>query len=407
MSKPLEGIRILDFSQFLSGPMCTLLLSDFGAEVIKIENPPLGDNTRYGPYIDQEVSSHYAMRNRGKKSIVLNMKNEEHKMLFLKLAETADAVVDNYKPGTMEKFGITYELLKEINPKIVFTSISGYGQTGPYASRAAFDQTVQAESGIMSITGEEGGAPMKCGASVADVAGGLSACIGTLMGIYDAQRTGCGRRIDVSMMDSLVFALENQFTTYLRTGENPKPRGNHTVSAAPSGAFRCKDGQRLMVTVTTDTQWEKFCEALGKREWQKKEEWASKEKRIENHQALEKEVSRVFSSLSCEDLEKKLLDHKCIFGRVNDFEAVKNHPQVKYRQTFVNAVFPNGIMFQVPGNPIHMSGMERQTEYSAATLGYHTFEVLKETAEEEKLHRLFDPVLKEVREAEKKVYEKS
>lgn len=407
MSKPLEGIRILDFSQFLSGPMCTLLLSDFGAEVIKIENPPLGDNTRYGPYIDQEVSSHYAMRNRGKKSIVLNMKNEEHKKLFLKLAETADAVVDNYKPGTMEKFGITYDLLRELNPKIIFTSISGYGQTGPYASHAAFDQTVQAESGMMSITGEEGGAPMKCGASVADVSGGLSACIGTLMGIYDAQRTGRGRRIDVSMMDSLVFGLEDQFSSYLRTGEVPKPQGNHMVSAAPSGAYRCKDGQRLMVTVTTDEQWKNFCEALEKNEWKQKKEWASREQRVADQQTLDAQVSRVFASLSCDELEKKLLEKKCICGKVNDFEAVKNHPQVKHRQTFVNATFPNGVAFQVPGNPIHMSGMERQTEYSAATLGHHTFEVLSEVADEETLHRLFDPVLKAVREAEKKVYDQS
>lgn len=407
MSKPLEGIRILDFSQFLSGPMCTLLLSDFGAEVIKIENPPLGDNTRYGPYIDREVSSHYAMRNRGKKSIVLNMKNEEHKKLFLKLAKTADAVVDNYKPGTMEKFGITYELLKEINPKIVFTSISGYGQTGPYASHAAFDQTVQAESGVMSITGEEGGAPMKCGASVADVSGGLSACIGTLMGIYDAQQTGRGRRIDVSMMDSLVFGLENQFSSYLRTGEVPKPKGNRTEAAAPSGAYRCRDGQRLMVTVTTDAQWENFCEALGKQEWLQKKQWASRERRMEAHQELDRQVSRVFLSLTCDELEKKLLDKKCICGRVNDFEAVKNHPQVKHRQTFVNAAFSNGVTFQVPGNPIHMSGMERQTEFSAATLGEHTFEVLREAADEETLHRLFDSVLKEARKAEKKIYEQS
>lgn len=407
MGKPLEGIRILDFSQFLSGPMCTLLLSDFGAEVIKIENPPLGDNTRYGPYIDQEVSSHYAMRNRGKKSIVLNMKNEEHKKLFLKLVETADAVVDNYKPGTMEKFGITYEVLKAINPRIVFTSISGYGQTGPYASHAAFDQTVQAESGMMSITGEEDGAAMKCGASVADVSGGLSACVGTLMGIYDAQQTGYGRRIDVSMMDSLVFGLENRFSSYLRTGKVPKPRGNHTENAAPSGAYRCKDGQRLMVTVTTDAQWKSFCEALDKKEWLQKKEWSTREQRVQEYQALDEQVSSVFAALSCDELEKRLLEKKCICGRVNDFEAVKNHPQVKHRRTFVNAAFPNGVTFQVPGNPIHMSGMERQTEYSAATLGHHTFEVLSEVADEETLHRLFDPVLKEVREAEKKIYDQS
>lgn len=328
VEKPLEGIRILDFTQFLSGPLCTLLLSDFGAEVVKIENPPLGDNTRYGPYIEKEASSHYAMRNRGKKSIVLNMKNEEHKKLFWILAKDADVVVDNYKPGTMEKFGITWEKLKEINPGIVFTSISGYGQSGPYADHAAFDQSVQAESGIMSITGGKEGSPLKCGASIADVSGGLAACIGTLMGIYDAVTTGQGRRVDVSMMDALVFSLGTRFSEYMRTGDLP------TAEENPGG-------------------------------------------------------------------DPDLMES------VNDFKAVSDHEQLKYRKLFVNAEFPNGVTFQVPGNPIHMSGMERKTEYFAAPLGYYTFEVLEKAADADTVHELFDPVLREVREEEKKIYEKS
>ncbi len=317
----LEGVRILDFTQFLSGPLCTLLLSDFGAEVIKIENPPLGDNTRYGPYIEKGVSSHYAMRNRGKKSIVLNMKEKEQKKLFWKLAKNADVVIDNYKPGTMEKFGITFDELKKINPQIIYTSISGYGQTGPYASHAAFDQTVQAESGVISITGEKGGERVKCGASIADVAGGLAACIGTVMGLYDVRRSGKGRRIDVAMMDSLVFGLENKLSMYLQTG--------------------------------------KMGELCGEP------------------------------------------------GKYNDFEAVRNHPQVKARETFVDVVFPNKVHFQVPGNPIHMSGIKRKTEYYAATLGEHTYEVFREIEEEQTLHELFDPVIKEIRKEEEHIYHNS
>lgn len=407
LEMPLNGIRILDFSQFLSGPLCTLMLSDFGAEVIKIENPPLGDNTRYGPYIEQEVSSHYAMRNRGKKSIVLNMKNEEHKKLFLKMVKTADAVVDNYKPGTMEKFGITYELLQEINPRIVVTSISGYGQEGPYASHAAFDQPVQAESGVMSITGEEGGMPVKCGASIGDVTGGLAACIGTLMGILDAQRNGTGRRIDVSMMDSLVFGLGNRFSTYLRTGMIPGPCGNHSVYAAPSGAYCCRDGERMMVVVETNEQWADFCSALGRPDWSGNEKWASYELRLADAENLDREISREFASHSAEELEKRLIQKMCIFGRVNDFSAVTDHPQTKYRHTFVDAKFPNGVVFRVPGNPIRISGMKHRAEYPAAPLGYHTYEVLGEAADMEEIHRLFDPVLDAVRKAEKSIYENS
>lgn len=405
--RPLEGIRILDFSQFLSGPVSTLLLSDYGAEVIKIENPPLGDNTRYGPYIDRGTSSHYAMRNRGKKSIVLNMKKEEHKQLFIEMVKTADAVVDNYKPGTMEKFGITYDLLREINPAIVYTSLSGYGQTGPYADHAAFDQTVQAESGIMSITGENGGTPMKCGASVADFSAGLVACAGTLMAIYDAQRTGQGRRVDVSMMDSLIFGLETQFSNYLQTGKIPGPRGNVTYQTVPSGAFRCKDGERLMITVSTETQWKNFCDALDKPEWFTKSEWSSRKSRVENQEKLQKEIAKVFALYDSRELEKRFLDLRCVFGRVNDFQKVVSHSQVAHRHTLVDATFPNGVTFRVPGNPIHINGMKREEQYPAAFLGYHTFEVLREVAEENELHRIFDPVLEEVRIEEKAVYDKS
>jgi len=407
MSKPLEGFRVLDFSQFMSGPMCTLLLNDFGAEVIKIENPPIGDNTRYGNIIDNGTSSHFATRNRGKKSIVLNMKEVAHKNLFLELVKTADAVIENYKPGTMAKFGINYEVLKEINPKIVFTSISGYGQDGPYSDHAAFDQTVQAESGIMSITGSEGGEPVKCGGSIADYSGGLMACIGTLMGIIEAQRTGCGRRVDVSMMDSLIFCMENQFSSYLRTGNVPKPSGNSYASSAPIGAYKCKDGKSLMITVGTDAQWKTFCAALNQPQWFENGNWATMTQRAKDYKAIDAEVLRVFSDYTSDEVAEILQKNNCVYGKINDFKAVANHPQVAYRKTIVNAAFQNGTTFQVPGNPIHMSDVERQTEYSAASLGQHTFEVLKEVADEKTLHELFDPVFEKVTAATDAIYSKS
>lgn len=407
MSKPLEGFRILDFSQFMSGPMCTLLLNDFGAEVIKIENPPIGDNTRYGNVIDNGTSSHFATRNRGKKSIVLNMKDEEHKNLFLKLVKTADAVIENYKPGTMKKFGIDYEVLKSVNPRIVFTSISGYGQEGPYADHAAFDQTVQAESGLMSITGQEGGEPVKCGASVADYSGGLMACIGTLMGIIEAQRTGHGRRIDVSMMDALIFCLENQFSSYLRNGKVPKPSGNSYASSAPIGVYPCKDGKSLMITVGTDAQWKTFCEALNQPQWFANPNWSTMTQRAADYKAIDAEVTRVFSQYTSDEVADILFKHKCVYGKINDFEAVANHPQVAFRKTLVNATFENGTSYKVPGNPILMSDMERETEYTAAKLGEHTFEVLKEVEDEAVLHELFDSVFEKIEESTSAIYAKS
>lgn len=398
MAKPLEGFRILDFTQFMSGPICTLLMSDFGAEVIKIENPPLGDATRYGPILENEVSSHYATRNRGKKSIIMNMKNEQHKRLFLELVKTADAVVENYKPGTLEKFGITYELLEKINPKIVLTSISGYGQTGPYASHAAFDQTVQAESGMMSITGHPGQEPVKCGGSIADYCGGLMGCIGTLMGIIDAQKTGHGRRVDVSMMDSMILCLENVFSSYLRNGKIPQPSGNSYASSAPIGAYPCKDGSSLMISVGTDAQWIAFCEALGQPDWAANPNYTTMSQRADRRTEIDALVTGLFSQHTADELAEMLQARKCVYGRINNMEAVASHPQVAHRQTIVNAVYPNGTSFQVPGSPILMSGMERQTEYATAPLGRDTFEVMCEVADEDTVREVFAPVLDEIEE---------
>lgn len=396
MAKPLEGFRILDFTQFMSGPICTLLLSDFGAEVIKIENPPLGDATRYGSILEHDVSSHYATRNRGKKSVVMNMKNERHKQLFLELVKTADAVVENYKPGTLEKFGITYELLSQVNPKIVLTSISGYGQTGPYASHAAFDQTVQAESGMMSITGYPEQAPVKCGGSIADYCGGLMGCIGTLMALIDAQKTGHGRRVDVSMMDSMILCLENLFSSYLRTGIVPRPSGNSYSSSAPIGAYPCKDGSSLMISVGTDAQWITFCQALDQPEWAANPNYKTMGQRAERRAEIDTLVTGLFAQFTADELAEKLQARKCVYGKVNDFAAVAGHPQVAYRGTIVNTVYPNGTSFRVPGNPILMSGVERQMEYSAALLGQDTMDVMKEVADEAVVREVFEPVLKEV-----------
>lgn len=405
MMRPLEGIRILDFTQFLSGPMCTMILSDFGAEVIKIENPPAGDFSRYGNSVRNQCSSHYATRNRGKKSIVLNMMNPEQKALFLKLVKTADAVVENFKPGTMEKFGITYELLKELNPRIVYTSISGYGQDGPYANHAAFDATVQAESGIMSITGNEGGSPLKCGAAIGDCAGGLMGCIGTLIGIVDAGRTGRGRRIDVGMMDSLLFIQENLLSTYMDTGIMPVQRGNRYPEASPIRDFMCKDGVPIMLNIATDKQWEKLAQALKQTHWLTEPEFTGMRKRAENYLQVEEAVQAAVEQYTCNELEVLLQHYGCAYGRINNYEQVVNHPQVKHRGTIVKATYPDGTSFRVPGNPLHISEMENKRNYEVYPLGTHTMDVLSEVEKEEQLRPLMEPVLKAVRKKTEELYQ--
>ena len=405
--KPLEGMRILDFTQFFSGPVCTLLLSDYGAEVVKLENPPAGDATRYGNVMVNEGSSHYATRNRGKKSVAINMKDEEQRKIFLELVKTADAVVENFKPGTMEKFGITYEVLEKINPKIVYTSISGYGQEGPFSSHAAYDATVQAEAGIMSITGAAGGNPTKCGASIADYCGGLMACIGTLIGMVDASRTGHGRRIDVSMMDTLLLLQENMLSSYLLTKKMPKPNGNRYPSASPIGDFMCKDGVPVMLNIATDAQFKAFAEVLEQPQWLENPDFASMALRATNYEKVEAEVNRVFAELDSADVAERLQSRKLVYGSINNYEAVVNHPQVEYRKTFVNATYPDGTSFKVPGNPMLMSGVERQMNFETVPLGYNTFEIMSEVSYEEIIHRIMDPVMEQVEAKKKTMYKKA
>ena len=403
--KPLEGIKILDFTQFFAGPLCTMLLQDMGADVIKLENPPYGDGTRYSPSTRNEKSTNYTSRNRGKKSVLMNLKDERQVAIFLEMVKTADVVIENFKPGTLEKYGITYEKMKELNPAIVYTSISGYGQTGPYKSHAAFDGAVQAESGLMSITGEADGRPLRCGASIADATAGLIGAIGTLGALMGAKMTGQGRRVDVSMMDSIACILENSISSFLEGGPMQTRSGNGLWTASPFNSFECKDGQSIYLGISTDAQFAKFCGILGKEEWLEDERFATNIHRVSNKAVLEPMVEEVLKEKFtldelCEALEKERL----VFGRINDIAQLVQHPQILARNMIVNAVYPDGDTFKVPGAPIKMSDMEDETEYRTVTVGYDTIEVLSQYVDEAKVHEIYDDVIKETAAAVAKKY---
>lgn len=406
--KPLEGIRVLDFTQFMAGPMATILLSDLGAEVIKLENASTGgDATRYGNYIKDGASSHYATRNRGKKSVAINMKDPAQRDLFLDLVKTADVVIENYKPGTMEKFGVTYDILKERNPKITYVRISGYGQEGPYANHAAFDATVQAEAGIMSITGPEGSDGYKCGASVADYSGALLGAFSCVTGILDAVRTGHGRCIDISMMDALLFMQENMLSVYNITKKVPGPAGNRYPAASPIGDFMCKDGIPVMLNISTDKQWKDFATVLGQPQWVDDPDFATMSLRANNYRKVEAEVRRVFAELNSDEVCERLQSVQSVYGRINNYKKIMEHPQVAFRHTFVNTTYDNGISYLVPGNPLVISDMERETEYHAARIGENTFEILGEVCDEARLHEIMDPVQQQAEAKAASLYKKS
>lgn len=256
--KPFENVTVLDFTQFTSGSVCTSIMGDLGAEVIKIENPPYGDNNRYNPPSVNKKTCYISSLDHNKKSVLLNLKDERQKEIFFKMVKTADVVVDNFKAGTMEKFGCGYEKLKEINPRIVCTSISGFGQTGPWRTRAAYDVIVQAVAGLMSVTGETGGRPLRFGVSMADVTSGLMACVATLAALCDAKRTGVGRYIDLGMMDNVFALLEQPVANYGITGVAAKPNGNRHLSAVPFAAFHCKEGAQVVICAFMDEDYAAF-----------------------------------------------------------------------------------------------------------------------------------------------------
>lgn len=262
MKQALEGIRVLDLTRVLAGPFATMILADMGAEVIKIEMPEKGDDARqYGPFTNGE-SGYFMSINRNKKSITMNLKNQKSKEVFIEMLKKADVVVENYRPGTMEKLGLGYEEIKKINPKIIYAASSGFGHSGPYSKRPAYDGVVQAMGGIMSITGQKGGKPTRVGPSIGDITAGLYTAIGILGALNYREKTGIGQKVDVAMLDCQVSILENAISRYFVTGVSPKPAGNRHASVVPFEPFETLDGE-IMIAVGNDALWKKFCQCIN------------------------------------------------------------------------------------------------------------------------------------------------
>ena len=405
---PLQGVKVLDLTSYFSGPFCTRTLGDLGAEIIKIENPPLGDSARFTMVLGDHSSAIYTSRNRGKKSIVLNMKDERQKEIFLKMVETADIVVSNFKTGGMEKLGLGYEVLKERNPAIVYTMISGFGQDGPWKNRTAFDGVVQAASGVVSVTGEPGGEPVKTGFSLADAVGGAFGAIATLAALFDAKRTGVGRKVDVSMLDALFAMEETLVANYFMNGKIPRPIGSHHTTACPFGPYTFKDGEQLFITCGTDNSFRGLCEVLGRPDLCAEDsKFYTMNGRMVHREELDKIIIDLLMQYDSKEFSEMMLAHRLPFGPIYNIKQIAESDVMAARDMVVTAKYPTGQTYRVTGNPIKMSDMERQTEFEAYPLGYHTMEVLKDYVDEQTLHEIFDPVLDECQKACDAKYEKS
>ena len=384
MSKPLENIVVLDLTRVLAGPYCTMILNNLGAEIIKVERPGIGDDARkFGPF-KQNESAYFASLNYGKKSIELNLKKDEDLNKFKSLVEKADVLVENFRPGTMEKLGLSYKKLKKINTQLVYASISGFGQTGPDAKKPAYDMIVQGRGGLMSITGEPGGPPIRVGASIGDITAGLYGAIGILTALFQRKETCEGQEIDVAMLDCQISILENAIARFITTGENPKPLGTKHPSIAPFQAFESKNDW-IIIAAGNNNIWERLCNALGIEQLINDPRFKTNDERCKNIDLLEQLITQETIKYCKEDLLELLKEHNVPCTSINSISDLFEDDQIKARN-MIKEMDSNKIGgFKVSGNPIKMGSFKEKGKVDEfPDVGEHTQEVLNKFLKEEK-----------------------
>lgn len=324
----LEGITILDLSRVLAAPYCGMLLAELGARVIKVENPKGGDDSRnMGPFFENGVSAYFINMNRSKEGITLNLKEPEAKEMFKELVKHADVVIENYRPGTMEKLGLGYDVLKEINPGIIYGACSGFGHTGPYSKRAGYDIVAQAMGGLMSTTGWSGGAPTRSGTPMGDVLGGLHLAIGVLSALVNKQKTGKGEKIDIALVDSVVSAMENITMIYQTEGRIPARIGNRYESTYPYDSFDAKDGY-VIIAAGNNKLFKILCEVMGRPELVDDPMFANVRDRVENHEELYEIVNKWTRHHYIDEVVDMLNSAGCPSSPVNTIDRLVKDPQI-------------------------------------------------------------------------------
>jgi CoA:oxalate CoA-transferase len=379
VTKPLEGIRIIDLTWVLSGPFCTMVLGDLGAEVIKVERPKAGDIARGNGPIVNGVSTYFISLNRGKKSVTLNLASEKGKEIFLKLVKKADVVVSNYVPGTLEKLGLGYDVVKEQNPGVIFAMCSGFGQNGPYRNKPAFDVIVQAMGGIISITGEPGRPPVRPGASLGDITAGLFMAIAILAAIQERQKSGKGQMIDISMLDCQVALLENAFVRYLATGELPKPLGTRHPVFTPFQVFPTQDGYIAVATMGgVQDQWPIFCATIGRTDIIDDKRFETGWLRSQNNDILEPILTEALKKKTTDEWIEEFENVSIACGPVNTIDKVASDPQIGARNMITEVHHHSAGNFKVVNTPIKLSRTPCNVEKASPDLGENTEEVFKE-----------------------------
>lgn len=368
--KPLEGIRVLDLTQAYSGPFCTMNLADFGAEVIKIERPGTGDQTRtWGPF-KNDYSAYFAYINRNKQGVTLDLSTTEGKDVFFKLVEAADVVCENFRVGTMEKLGLGYEELKKVNPRIIYGSISGFGLEGPLSKRPCYDIIAQGMSGMMSVTGYPENPPVKIGPSVGDNYSGAYLCMGILSALYNREKTGEGQRIDVAMVDTLFSIMENFVVKYTVTGETPMRAGNIDPGIAPFDSFQAKDAQFVM-GCGTDKMFAALCQAMGREDLITDPRYDTNEKRCDNYlPGLKATIEEWSTTKTVAELEEIIVACGIPFGPIMDIPQIAEHDLIKRRNMLWTVNQPGmDSDIRIPGSPVKFHGLPDEPRKASPQLG--------------------------------------
>lgn len=389
--KPLEGVKVVDFTQAHAGSLATMLLSDFGAEVIKIERAGVGDLARYWEPMKEGQSAYYTYLNRGKKSISINASTEEGREIIFKLIKDADVVCENFKYGSMERMGLSYDEIKKVNSEIIYASLNGFGQTGPMKKTIGLDLQLQAMSGLMDRTGFADGPPTKAGPAMGDQLSGTYMAMAINLALVHKKKTGKGQKIDIAILDCLFSILEAAPMSYCLTGEVPLRVGNSYPSISPYDTFKAKDGY-VSIGISTDRQWIKFCDALGMNDLKSDMRYATNESRgIHYESGLKEAIEKVTTTMSKFDVEKKLRDARLACGAVCTVTEAMNSEQIKTRNMLVEVDDKAIGKIKIPGTVIKMECTPGGFAEGAPLLGEHTTYYLKQIGyTEEKIKNLAD-----------------
>ncbi len=380
--QPLQDIRVLDFTVMLAGPFVTMMLGDYGAEVIKVEAPGKGDNTRnIGPFAPHDegrkAGGYFLSISRNKKSITVDLKHPEGARIVKELAKTSHVVVENFRPGVMDRLGLGYRDLSEINPKIVYTSISGFGHTGPYRERPSFDLVAQAMGGVMAMTGPKGGPPYKVGPGIGDIWASTIAAYATMVALHWAEKTGQGQHVDCAMYDTMLYMIERAIMMYSLAGIVSGRDGNAHPLYAPYDCFETRDGKYVVIAGHWDKQWENLCHAMGRPDLLEDARLKTMWGRAQHYDYLRPIVENWTKAMDRDEIVQLLIEKDVPVGPVNSVDDIFRCPQVRERQMLVDTEHPIAGRFKIVGVPAKLSRTPGKVRTAAPLLGQHTEEVLQ------------------------------